>query len=1417
MAMKQHQGHASSKFLACLLACALAGNTLPLYAAAEGKGNQPSVNSDAQKSAAIASHENRPGGLVGFEGDYELGDSDEMVSVIVEFANQPASLVQAIAKANGKRAAGFNALQSKAKEDKQDFYKALEGIDYKVAYEYDTALNGVSLTLPEYFIDDIANLDCVFAVYPNEVYENVTPPDGITKDPYAVTTFANEGKKNSQGMEDSRAYLGIEELGLTGRGVTVGIIDTGIDYNHPDLKGAFASTLPDGTKPEASALIDGRFVGRNFINNGNGSNDPMDDHGHGTHVAGTVGARGVNDAGISAKGLAPEATLVSYKAINSKNSCYLNDIVAAMSAAVEDGCEIISMSLGWSSANDATHGTNLALNSLALQNEDVLFVVCAGNNGSDSYTLWSPGTSPLAMTVANASIPSTNRLLTMTLVPEAGKVAEGDEPADPENKPEDPENKPEDPENKPEDPENKPEDPENKPEDPENKPADPENKPEVPENKPENNEPVNPEKAPDDSEAGKIAAASVEAEPEEATEEEKVPAPEKEEAQEDQENKENKPEAPKKHKNKHKKEQQQENGEGSSKIAAKSGKIRLIRSDWMDQVEEDTKGGRFTIENALRDDADGNYRVVVLPTADGKAIGTGTQEEFDAFFADKDPVEYRGTLFVMMRGQNFDNIIPRMKGKVGNGAIVIINTEGRDMTNISWWQGYFNNYAPVFTVDYKEGTELVSELTAGEVYKFRFTDAEGLHSIAAGETGCYPSYDTSVGPVTKTFDLKPDIAAPGTAVISTVFKGYYDPENDSYDSAYAPMSGTSMATPHISAIAALLRQKAPNLTALELKSLMVNTANREAFSDKISRMAVGAGMVNPAAAVAAINDMVMMTAENDHAFSNLENVSTTVSTPTISMDYAQYGENTERTVTVHVTNNGSESHTYAVSLENQRFAAINGSTTASKESVFSVSKNNITVAAGSEATFELTANVPSTASKGSYETTVVLTEEDGTRLASPAAIFVYYAEPIYEEPVDGYNTFIHNAVLSSGDDMQLKDFRLHGSDRTILHFRFEDPEIDTWQPMLYTRDGKLVGQIDGWYRDSWAQWTWYYNDTIGSWYTPCTMDENNKITLTGERGAIPEGMYKLALLLTKADVPSKVVEVADLCIDNTLPTLTFSKNKGNKVIGKVDGENVVFSGSIYDKFTEEMQKLNINSTVDERIFGNKTSQKDNVVVLRIGEKDYRAAIDETGAFSITVPKAEAKGTATVYYGDHFLPQGNEGEIDTFHEGFVPDALSYAVQEFNGDAVPYMNNYAYRATNMASMEVELAVKEKPVDPEKPDPDKPEKPESNKPSHEEVEKGFWEKAEEKIEKAENGSTVKIYAGDHDNMPDSIMELLDEKNITLVIQWNGGNDIVIPAGKAADEKGRLYWPLNVLEEMYGKAYNKPTADKVNPSTGA
>ncbi|MGH3241145.1 MAG: S8 family serine peptidase [Spirillospora sp.] len=153
-----------------------------------------------------------------------------------------------------------------------------------------------------------------------------------------------------------------------GTGVTVAVIDTGIDYTNPSLGGAFGP----GHRVVA---------GRDLVN---GDADPADDNGHGTHVAGIVAGSG------TVTGVAPEATLTAYKVLDWRGGGYESDIVAGLQEAVDPAnpyrADVVNMSLGGS--GDGTDLLGRA--STAAAEAGVVVVAAAGNSGPAAETVGTP-------------------------------------------------------------------------------------------------------------------------------------------------------------------------------------------------------------------------------------------------------------------------------------------------------------------------------------------------------------------------------------------------------------------------------------------------------------------------------------------------------------------------------------------------------------------------------------------------------------------------------------------------------------------------------------------------------------------------------------------------------------------------------------------------------------------------------------------------------------------------------------------------------------------------------------------------------------------------------------------------------------------------------------------------------------------
>jgi subtilisin family serine protease len=169
---------------------------------------------------------------------------------------------------------------------------------------------------------------------------------------------------------------------LTGQGVIIAIIDTGVDYTHPDLGGCFG--------------VQCRVIGGYDIIDDDP--DPFDENGHGTHVAGIAAGTGASS------GVAQGAKILAYRALNAIGSGTMASTIEAIERAVQDGAHIINMSLG-ATGVPPNNPLNLAVREAVKQG--VLVVASAGNSGPHWGTISSPGSEELTLTVGALDANST--------------------------------------------------------------------------------------------------------------------------------------------------------------------------------------------------------------------------------------------------------------------------------------------------------------------------------------------------------------------------------------------------------------------------------------------------------------------------------------------------------------------------------------------------------------------------------------------------------------------------------------------------------------------------------------------------------------------------------------------------------------------------------------------------------------------------------------------------------------------------------------------------------------------------------------------------------------------------------------------------------------------------------------------------
>lgn len=229
---------------------------------------------------------------------------------------------------------------------------------------------GVSV---EQALQRYANDPNVAAVQPDYVYLSTAQPGPIPDPDYNQMWAArNNGQVISTGTSTTQGLQGADmqlesawNIQSDCSTVTVAIVDTGINYNASDLTANMWNG--GGLAP---------LHGWDFV--GAGSNNPMDYNGHGTHVAGILGAVGGN--GIGGTGVCWKASLMAVRVLDASGSGTTSTVVQGIDYAVTHGAKIINLSLGGSGAYDPLF--NDALN--RAQAANVLVVVAAGNSARDN-------------------------------------------------------------------------------------------------------------------------------------------------------------------------------------------------------------------------------------------------------------------------------------------------------------------------------------------------------------------------------------------------------------------------------------------------------------------------------------------------------------------------------------------------------------------------------------------------------------------------------------------------------------------------------------------------------------------------------------------------------------------------------------------------------------------------------------------------------------------------------------------------------------------------------------------------------------------------------------------------------------------------------------------------------------------------
>lgn len=243
---------------------------------------------------------------------------------------------------------------------KQEAYNSQLAIEYLLAGQRAEVqrfwlVNAVALTANEELINALAQEESVKAIY-------------LDKEEVLIDPIMANQERGAWGVDYIKANIA-QGNGITGKGIKVAVVDTGVDLDHPGFaKGQILVNL-------AKSFVDGEA-------------DADDGNGHGTHCAGTIGSKEY--------GVAPDCKIIPVKVLSKSGSGGWTGVMNGVQYAAECGADVMSMSLGGRASANGNVVETAVKNAIAA---GVVCVIAAGNSGPSAKTIGTPGVVQEAITV----------------------------------------------------------------------------------------------------------------------------------------------------------------------------------------------------------------------------------------------------------------------------------------------------------------------------------------------------------------------------------------------------------------------------------------------------------------------------------------------------------------------------------------------------------------------------------------------------------------------------------------------------------------------------------------------------------------------------------------------------------------------------------------------------------------------------------------------------------------------------------------------------------------------------------------------------------------------------------------------------------------------------------------------------------
>ncbi|MBT6324691.1 MAG: S8 family serine peptidase, partial [Bdellovibrionales bacterium] len=308
----------------------------------------------------------------------------------------------------------FNKLKDLIVREQDTFKRKLNDIsdEIKVLHTYKFVLNGMAAIVPKKYFKLFKDNSNIVYIEQDSTFDRL------------ILSEENISLEKIDEENTSVSFIGATQLSnnfnLRGQGMRVGVIDSGIDYTHSMFNGVGDSDVFSKIDPSLDSIhfpnekvvggID--LVGSSYNANSVNFNDqiprpdnnPIDEGGHGTHVAGSIAGVSDNNSSTYA-GVAPDATLYAIKVFGKNGSTGAMTIIAALEYAADpdknlypdDMLDIVNLSLG------SSYGKPSNLYSQAIKNlvtAGTILVASAGNSGDQPYIVGAPGTENDSFSIA---------------------------------------------------------------------------------------------------------------------------------------------------------------------------------------------------------------------------------------------------------------------------------------------------------------------------------------------------------------------------------------------------------------------------------------------------------------------------------------------------------------------------------------------------------------------------------------------------------------------------------------------------------------------------------------------------------------------------------------------------------------------------------------------------------------------------------------------------------------------------------------------------------------------------------------------------------------------------------------------------------------------------------------------------------